>query len=421
MRRKKQREPEYRRLSFEERKAIEAGLNRKRSIRSIAAELERPPSTTAREIHRGREVANGAHKGEPALTARIRMSACPIRDSSPFCCNGCTSRHLKCRGKTTLVYRARSAHRSARARLVESRRGVDASPEEAEAMFAIIREDLARGLSPAQIAAVRGEALGRSASTIYRWVETGYGDMCNLDLRRKVGYKKRRASSGRRPGPHGPERSYGAFLDLAEPIREGAWEMDTVLGTKHDRSCLLTLLHRPTRFQLALPLEDKTAESVSGALDGLEAVLGRDGFERMLGTVLTGNGTEFADPCLLERSLANGRRCKVYYCDPRASNQKGACEKNHVEIRKLLPKGRGIRFDGLTRADCAHLMGQADSSPRPSLAGLSPVFMFKAAFKKEARALLEALGIEGLAPDELDLTEASLNKARDARGEEPLF
>lgn len=55
---------------------------------------------------------------------------------------------------------------------------------------------------------------------------------------------------------------------------------------------------------------------------------------------------------------------RLFYCDPRQSQQKGACEKNHVEIRKLLPKGAGVRFDRLTAADCALLMSQVNSEPR---------------------------------------------------------
>ena len=35
-------------------------------------------------------------------------------------------------------------------------------------------------------------------------------------------------------------------------------------------------------------------------------------------------------------------RTKVFYCDPLASRQKGACEKNHEYIRYILPKGTSL-------------------------------------------------------------------------------
>lgn len=122
----------------------------------------------------------------------------------------------------------------------------------------------------------------------------------------------------------------------------------------------------------------------------------------------------------LERPPSGRRRFKVYCCDVRASNRKGACEKNHVEVRELLPKGKGIRFDRLGEADCAHLMSRVNSSPRPSLSGLSPIFILKAAFKGLAEALLDAPGIEELPADELGLTGRALNRNRRRLGKEPL-
>ena len=40
-------------------------------------------------------------------------------------------------------------------------------------------------------------------------------------------------------------------------------------------------------------------------------------------------------------------RTNVFYCDPSAPYQKGACEVNHELIRRILPKGSS--FDDLTQ------------------------------------------------------------------------
>ena len=77
----------------------------------------------------------------------------------------------------------------------------------------------------------------------------------------------------------------------------------------------------------------------------------------------------------------------------RQSQQKAGCGRNHVELRKLLPKGRGISFDALDGRDCAELMSQLNSMPRPSLMGLSPFSMLGAAMPEEAGALFDALGV----------------------------
>ena len=82
-------------------------------------------------------------------------------------------------------------------------------------------------------------------------------------------------------------RAGSAFLALGEDACAAAWEMDTVEGAREDSACLLTLLHRPSRLQLALPLAEKTAGRVADALEGVRAVLGADGTRRVFRAVLT--------------------------------------------------------------------------------------------------------------------------------------
>ncbi len=63
---------------------------------------------------------------------------------------------------------------------------------------------------------------------------------------------------------------------------------------------------------------------------------------RVIGHVLTDNGPEFADEDGIARLLGErDGETRLFYCDPIRSDQKGACERNHVEIRKLLPRGAG--------------------------------------------------------------------------------
>ena len=54
------------------------------------------------------------------------------------------------------------------AELRESRMGVDRGEAEFERAMGIVRSDVARGLSPQQIALAREAEVGASASTIYR-------------------------------------------------------------------------------------------------------------------------------------------------------------------------------------------------------------------------------------------------------------
>ncbi len=137
-----------------------------------------------------------------------------------------------------------------------------------------IRDCLRRGLSPEQMAARNGGPVDLSPSTIYHWVSAGYDGMTNMELRRKVGYRPRKRTAGRAATRHSARRSHAAFLALGEDACAAAWEMDTVERAREDSACLLTLLHRPSRLQLALCLcqvgnEQCGTRNLSSLADGL--------------------------------------------------------------------------------------------------------------------------------------------------------
>lgn len=364
-------------------------------------------------------VAPKARSGEPAPEGT--GDACERLRGWPRCCNGCKRRKgYGCNRAPRVAYVARLAQEAADRELVESRRGVDEDAPGFAMKVGVIRSCLARGLSPAQVAALHPE-LEVSASTIYRWADAGYGDMSNMELRRKVGYKPRKKKASGKSARHSARRSHSEFLKLPEGVRAAAWEMDTVEGRAGDSARLLTLLHRPCRFQLMLPMGDGTCDEVKGALGLISNVLGIGGMRRVFKCLLTDNGSEFSDEDGMARLLGEREgETRLFYCDPMRSDQKGACEKNHVEIRKLLPKGRGISFDRLAREDCALVMSQVNSEPRGELAYMSPTRMFLAAFGDDARALVDAFGINELGCDELDLTPGCIERARAERGDAPL-
>ena len=133
---------------------------------------------------------------------------------------------------------------------------------------------------------------------------------------------------------------------------------------------------------------------MEAALEGVRSVLGADGMGRVFRAVLTDNGAEFSDEAAIAALLGEGPgETRLFYCDPRRSDQKGACERNHVEIRKLLPKGAGLRFDRLAPADLALAMSHANSEPRGALGFSTPARAFRAMLGEDAAALLDAYGV----------------------------
>ena len=258
------------------------------------------------------------------------------------------------------------------------------------------------------MAARNGGPVDMSPSTIYRWVAAGYDGMTNMELRRKVGYRPRKRVAARAATRHSARRSHAAFLALGEDACAAAWEMDTVEGSRADSACIL-------------PLPAKDAACVAAALGGVRSVLGPDGMGRVFRAVLTDNGAEFSDEGAIADLVGEGPgETRLFYCDPRRSDQKGACERNHVELRKLLPKGAGLRFDRLSAADLALAMSHVNSEPRGALGFSTPARAFRAMLGEDAAALLDAYGVEDVALGELDLTPGLIERARAERGDAPL-
>lgn len=181
--------------------------------------------------------------------------------------------------------------------------------------------------------------------------------------------------------------------------------MDTVVGRRGDFKCILTLHFPILEFQVMVLLDEHTCDAVVGALDWIETIIGTSELARLFGTIPTDRGIEFCDFEAIERScLSNARRCRVSCCDPQRSGQKGSCEKSHVELRKVLPKGSS--FEALAAFDVAAVCTHADNYPRRSLGGKMP---FSQAARLLPKGLLDELGITRLRADEVTLKPSLLS------------
>lgn len=409
----------YHRIDKADREAIQNGLNKRKGCREIARSIGRSPAAVTEEVKRYRTWKDGERRGKTVLDEAEDIS-CSHLLRWPWTCNGCMAYSKKCGRRQRMEYKATLAQAASEKIRSESRRGINRREEDFERIAFEIRSDILDGKSPEQICLAKPH-LHLAPSTLYRWAKRGYFSMSPMDFRRCVGYKPRKERIERKPTSHGEKRSYAAFCALSEEERARACEMDTVIGKTRDEQCLLTLFLRPCKVQIVLLLPKKTSSAVASALDSLERTLGKHLFERLFGIILTDNGTEFADTAAIETSVfGKDARCRVYYCDIRASQQKGACERNHVELRKMLPKRRGISFNEITERDCAFVMSHVNSQPRPSLMGMSPLQMLRAADEQAYYALCAALGIEQISFDKLTLTLKAVNAQRAERGLKPL-
>jgi IS30 family transposase len=98
-------------------------------------------------------------------------------------------------------------------------------------------------------------------------------------------------------------------------------------------------------------------------------------------------------------------RTKLFYTDPGAPYQKGACENNHSLIRRVIPKGTS--FKPHSQQDFQLLMNHINSYPRKKLNDRSPIDVFSFLHPDLS---LEMLGINPICRDDVILNPSLLKK-----------
>jgi IS30 family transposase len=152
-------------------------------------------------------------------------------------------------------------------------------------------------------------------------------------------------------------------------------EMDSVLGTKGGK-VLMTLHFVKTEFMLAFLRDSNDSQSVIDVFDKLTELLGLDTFRKLFPILLADKGSEFTNTKAIEYYRVTGEvRTKVFYCDSYSAYQRASQEKNHGELRKILPKGTS--FDNLVQEDINLVMNHINSYSGLSLNDRTPLFCFQ--------------------------------------------
>ena len=227
-------------------------------------------------------------------------------------------------------------------------------------------------------------------------------DVRNIDLRRKVKYKKRKKATetGSKDRSYRKGHNYDDFRKRIEKEPNASIvEMDCVEGSKSSRKVLLTMTFRQTNLVLIFLLESQTQEEVRRVFDFLEKALGIELFRKLFAIILTDGGAEFACREEFETASDGSQRTTVYYCDPYSFWQKGCCEKNHEYIRYVRKKGSS--FDDLEQSDIDLLANHINSTKRDSLNGHSPYELSRLLLDER---LLTVMNYKAIAPDDVNLT-----------------
>lgn len=426
-------------MDKDSRVAIEEGVYNGDSCRSIAKAAGVSPSTVTREIRNNRTIRERPRRDGAKLAVRCeRYRSC---EHVGRACEGCKTAYVRCRDCRThscidtcpdfaprmcpaterwphvcprpcpksrhctypkVRYRAEEAQASHRLRLKSSREGVDLTEEQLAAVNGVVAPLVRRGHSFEAICAEHPE-LGVCARTLYNYQAAGILETSDIELPRKarVRPRKRKKEKGR-PRVDRTGREHSDFLALPDDERARAVQGDSVEGRAGNRRDVLSLHLVARKFQLYLLKDHGDPAATVHAIDRVERAMGSRGrFAAAFGTLLLDRGVEFDDFGGIEDScLEPGeRRCRVFYCDAQESNQKSQCERNHEQLRRILPKGR-TDMDMLSDADVAACCSHVNSYPLGSLGGVSPIDNLGALVPPEA---LAALGVRRLDPDEVVL------------------
>jgi len=299
------------------------------------------------------------------------------------------------------IYIGNQAHRAAQEMATQSRQGIATSPVEIARIDAIISPLIKKGQSIHHIFMTHKDEIMVDESTIYKYIRFGLFDAKVTDLLNVVKMKPRRKKPTMKIDKAFTKgRTYRDFLAFMKEYPDTPIvQMDTVEGKKgYGEPVLLTLHFVTAELMLAFKRDANTAQSVTDSLNHLYKTLGHATFTELFPLILADRGSEFSNPCVLEAAADGNVRTKIFYTDPGAPYQKGACENNHSLIRRILPKGTS--FSPYTQEDILHMMNHINSYKRKKLNNQSPLDVFN--FLHDP-LILKKLGLAPVKPDDVVL------------------
>lgn len=318
-------------LSLAEREEISRGLVAGMSVRAIAANIGRSPSTVSREINR-----NGGDK----------------------------------------AYRATSADRNAWDRALRPKRCKLVLNQN---LCRLVERKLRRKWSPEQIAGWLKREYPEddwnqvSHETIYRslFIQARGALKKELQgyLRSKRHIRRARVSTLKDDGLGGMPNAVSirerpaSVEDRALP---GHWEGDLIEGS--NKSYVATLVERHSRYVMLAKIEEKRTERVVEALIKQSRKLPSELYK----SLTWDRGTEMAG----HQQFTLATDIQVYFCDPQSPWQRGSNENTNRLLRDYLPKGTDLSV--YSQAQLSAIARQLNERPRKTLDYETPADRFNA-------------------------------------------
>jgi IS30 family transposase len=318
-------------LTLAEREAISRGLAAGTTLRAVARELGRAPSTISREIRR--------HGGQEQYRA-VRADAEAWQSGT---------RPKRCR-----LARLRRLRRVVAAKLQR-----DWSPEQIAHWLVTIYPD-----DPTM--RVSHETIYR---TLYVQARGALKQELVAHLRRRGVVRHSRARTAR-PEHRGQIPDAISIAERPPAVEDravpGHWEGDLLCGTKWSQ--IGTLVERHSRYVLLVRLPGKDAETVARALIRRVRHLPTG----LLQSLTWDRGLELAG----HRQFTVATEAPVYFCDPQSPWQRGSNENTNGLLRQYFPKGMDV--SPITQRQLDAIALKLNTRPRKTLNWKTPAQAFAA-------------------------------------------
>ena len=316
-------------LTLEEREEISRGVVAECSIRSIAASLNRSPSTISREIHRnGGRLCYRASKADQAAWDRA------------------------CRPKTCKLVANRAL-----ARIVAKQLQLEWSPEQIagwlkrtypdDESYQVSHETIYRSLFIQARGALKKELLQYLRRT--------------RAMRRSRHHTQKTDDHGRITDTVSISERPASVEDRAVP---GHWEGDLVSGSGN--SHIATLVERHSRYVMLAKINSKHTEIVINALIKQAHKLPRELYK----SLTWDRGKEMAD----HKRFTLDTDIKVYFCDPHSPWQRGSNENTNGLLRQYFPKGTDLSIHSQAKLNA--VAKRLNERPRKTLDYETPAERF---------------------------------------------
>jgi IS30 family transposase len=318
-------------LTLIDREEISRGIATHQSLRVIAAQLGRSPSTISREVKRNGGIENyrAAQADQNAWDRSHRPKQCKLAINPKL------------------------------SRIVATKLKRQWSPEQ-------IAGWLKRAYPQDEPNQVSHETIYRSLFIQARGVLKKELQQC---LRSQRAIRRSRHASLKRDGL-GQITNTVSIRERPASVEDravpGHWEGDLLAGSKN--SYIATLVERHSRYVMLAKVKNRTTDSVISALIKQSHKLP----EELYKSLTWDRGTEMAD----HHKFTLATNIDVYFCDPYSPWQRGSNENTNGLLRQYFPKGTDVSV--YSQAKLNAVARQLNERPRKTLEFETPAERFNA-------------------------------------------